>query len=117
MRYWSIRVVEGENLEDALESLYHEDFVEDEICDKIVPSIDFTPVNEPFKSFEVEACAINPEDGCAEIVDEENAEFFSVYVRLMDDEARCIADLPTRELAELFMETCKTLVKHGKAVS
>ncbi len=77
----------------------------------------FTPIDEDFKSFEVEACKTDEEGYVEYGVDEEDAEFFSVYVRLMDDEARCIADLPTRELAELFMETCKTLVKHGKVFS
>jgi hypothetical protein len=115
MKYWSIRVVEGADSEDALESLYREDFIDDEICDKIVPKIEFTPIDEQFKSLEVEPCAIV--DGCAEIVDEENAEFFSVYVRLMDNEARCITDLPSRELAEQFVKTIKSLIKHGKAIS
>lgn len=78
--------------------------------------VNFVPIDQDFKSFEIEGCTID-EDGYVDIVDEEDAEFFSVYVRLLDDEARCIADLPNKECAEHFINLCKSLIKYGKDIS
>jgi hypothetical protein len=75
----------------------------------------FLPVDQPFHEIDIEGCI--EEDGQVSVVDFDNADFFSVYVRVKDDEARFIADLPTIELAEQFVKTIKSLIEHGKAIS
>jgi hypothetical protein len=76
----------------------------------------FCAINEEFIEIEIEGCI--EEDGEISIVDYELAQFFGIYVRTEKDyEARHIADLQTKELAESFVETIKSLIKYGKAIS
>ncbi len=76
--------------------------------------IDFTPsaaFDIPWN--DVEMKPIKREDGpegkiltaCEE--NEEEADFWSVYLRGVDGEARCIADLPTKKLATQFAKLIK----------
>ena len=119
MKYWNIRVIEADSQAEAIQAVEDGDFYESDIlCDKVIPEMGFSEISEPFHCFDIEAVAID-DDGYIQIVDEEKAEFWSVYVRLMDDEARCIADLPSKALAIQFVKSVSSLIRNynGKAVS
>lgn len=78
--------------------------------------IEFTPdaATKPWASVEVEGVAY--EDGRSEtdiqrVEEGEKPDFYSVYLRLLDGRAFCVADLPTKflaeELASLLMNAAK----------
>lgn len=118
MKYWNIRVIEADSQAEAVEAVENGDFCEsDSMCDKVIPEMGFGEIYDTFHCLDIEAVAID-DDGNVQIVDEEKAEFWSVYVRLMDDESRCIADLPSKALAFSFVKSVSSLVRnYGKAVS
>ena len=67
-------------------------------------------------TIEVNPCRnVNDE---VEVCEPKEAEFWSVYVRKTDGLASCIADLPTKSMANQLKETILNLAKHfqGEAV-
>lgn len=53
---------------------------------------------------DVEAIATD-DDGCFRVDNDDDADFFSVYLRDSDGLAECVADVRTRERAEALAET------------
>ncbi len=65
------------------------------------------PPTRPLRDYvdvEVEAIATD-DDGCFRVDSDDDAEFFSVYLRDNDGLAECVADLRTRERAEALAAT------------
>lgn len=75
---------------------------------KIIDQISFSPESA---SGEWSTIEVNPVrdtgDQSIEVCEEEKADFWSVYQRDKDGYAMCIADLPTKELADSFADLIK----------
>ena len=61
------------------------------------------PLHE-YVDVDVEAIATD-DDGCFRVDDDDDAAFFSVYLRTKDGLAECVADLRTRTRAEALVAT------------
>lgn len=85
------------------------------VMEQDYPHLDFTP--EPAKgewdAVEVDAC-IEEDGSVTSGVNDEEAQFFSVYLHQVTGGVQCVADLPTRKLAEQLAELITNAAKSYK---
>lgn len=75
----------------------------------------YAPVTEPWASVEINACQYVG-DNSIETCDEEDADFYSVYLRLNSGMVQCVADFTNKHLAEnlkLLLETAAETYIYG----
>jgi len=84
-----------------------------EKCKNIRFTLCFYPTNERWDNIEVHPVRNIGEDA-AEQCEEYEADYFSVYLHLVAGGLICIADLPTRELAEGLKELLVRFLIGGK---
>lgn len=63
---------------------------------------------------DMEVSPVLNNDGGCEVCDEENAEFWSVYLHQIEGGVQCIADLHTKKQAEQLAELIENAAKHYK---
>lgn len=75
--------------------------------------IDFVPqaVSEEWKAIEIAPVRL-VDNQFPEVCTEAEADMYSLYVRNKEGEARCIADLPTKEWAEKLVGLITAMVKY-----
>lgn len=81
-------------------------------------NIDFHPNSElkQWDNIEIHPCKVYKENDKEfwEQCEENEAQFYSVYIHLIDGGLQCIADFTTKELAERFARTLRTLTMSVK---
>lgn len=91
------------------------------VADKYVEKKKFPEFYSPdsvpaqWDDIEVHGCAVVADDGSVETVDDDQAEFWSVYLHDVNGGVQCIADLETSEQASAFANLLEVIVKNHKS--
>lgn len=81
-----------------------------------VKNIDFNPEQAVTKWNDIEVSPVREYEGNCEVCEEQDAEFWSVYLRQVEGHVKCIADLPSQELALSLEQLIRSaVVSHEQA--